>query len=316
MINRSPAKYSQRKKIVKSNQSESDSLLKVPQSFSQFCSLLNIRSGTKVVKFTLYPYQVELAKCIAENQSTIVVKPRQMGITETIGALFLHKACLNPGYAAVVLSRSQSDTSNIAKRVRRMLDSIPNYAVAENDNLQRIKIKNGGELFFRQSTPDGCRGLESISDIFFDEWSFVKESSRIFDSAIPTTSACGDDARIIMVSTPNGKSGFYWDTLTKGEKRDIEEIIGEIRNGMIDPVQNWIDDNKWCKFICHWKAHPLYSQRPNYLEEISESFKLSNEVVSREFDLCFTESQSSVFSLDSIRKAIGESDNEAVNMWN
>ena len=314
MVNRSPAKVSQLKRI-KSSKSERNGLKPIPQSFSQFCSLLNIRSGTKVVKFTLYPYQIELVNCIAENQSTIVVKPRQMGLTETIGALVLHKACLNPGYAAVVLSRSQSDTSNVAKRVRRMLDSIPQYAVAENDNLQRIKIKNGGELFFRQSTPDGCRGLESISDIFFDEWSFVKEASRIFDSAIPTTSACGDDARIIMVSTPNGKSGFYWDTLTRGENRDIEELIDEIRNGIIDPVQHWIDENKWCKFICHWKAHPLYSKRPNYLEEISERFKLSREVVNQEFDLCFTDSQSNVFSLESIRKAIGEGVENVSNLW-
>jgi len=298
---------------IESLKVDQNSLKTIPKSFSEFCSLINIRSGTKITKFHLYPYQVVLSQCIAENQSTIVVKPRQMGITETIGALFLHKACLNPGYAAVVLSRSQSDTSNIAKRVRRMLDSIPDFAVAENDNLQRIKIKNGGELFFRQSTPDGCRGLESISDIFFDEWAFVKDADRIFDSAIPTTSACGNDARIIMVSTPNGRSGFYWDTLTRGESNDIETIIDHIRQGRTEPVKHWIDSNGWCKYICHWKAHPVYSKNPNYLEDIGSKFKLSNQVVNQEFDLCFTESNDGVFSLDSINRALG--DDHVSDFW-
>jgi hypothetical protein len=298
----------------KENKSSENTGLKVPENFASFCSLLSIRSGKNIVKFDLYPYQIDLINSIKNTPNTVVLKSRQMGITETIGALFLHKACLNPGYAAVVLSRSQSDTSNVAKRVRRMLDSIPEYASAENDNLQRIKIKNGGEIFFRQSTADGCRGLESISDIFYDEWAFVKEASRIYDSSIPTTSACGIDARIIMVSTPNGKSGLYWDTLNSGNNFDIEDKIDEIRSGKSEPSQSWIDESGWCNHVCHYKAHPIYGARSNYLEEIAHRFKLSKDVVMREYDLCFQDGISNVFDIASINKALGK--NEKVsNLW-
>lgn len=298
----------------KQNKSSESNLKKVPKNFSHFCSLLSIRSGKKIIKFDLYPYQIDLINSISKTPNTIVLKSRQMGITETIGALFLHKACLNPGYAAVVLSRSQSDTGNVAKRVRRMLDSIPEYAIAENDNLQRIKIKNGGEIFFRQSTPDGCRGLESISDIFYDEWAFVKEASRIYDASIPTTSTCGTDARIIMVSTPNGKSGLYWDTLSSGNGFDIEKKIDEIRSGKTKPSQSWIDDSGWCNHVCHFKAHPIYGAKENYLDEIAHRFKLSKEVVQREYDLCFEDGISNVFDINSINKALGK-DEKLSNLW-
>lgn len=276
----------------------------IPDKWEEFARLTTIRSGNKLIPFEPFQYQVELSTLIDER-SVVIVKSRQLGITEAIASKFLHKACLNPGYAAVVLSKSQVDTSNVARRVRRMVDSLG--VPLETDSLTDIQIQGGGRLIFRNSTPNGCRGLESISDILYDEAGFVEGIDRIFDAASPSQEMVGDDARAIVLSTPAGKSGWYWEMLASGnEGRDIEAICNQVKSGAVDPCQHWIDESGWGKYIVHWKAHPIYSQIPDYLEEIQKKKKLSRSTIEQEYNLSFQESQRNVFPSDFVRScAVG-----------
>lgn len=276
----------------------------IPDRWENFARLTTIRSGNKLIPFEPFPYQIVLSDLI-DQRSVVVVKSRQLGITEAIASKFLHKACLNPGYAAVVLSKSQVDTSNIARRVRRMVDSLA--VRLETDSLTDIQIQGGGRLIFRNSTPNGCRGLESISDILYDEAGFVDGIDRIFDAASPSQEMVGDDARAIVLSTPAGKSGWYWEMLANGnDGRDIEGVCNQVKSGGIDPCQHWVDDSGWGKFIVHWLGHPIYSQIPNYLEQIQKKKKLSWSTIEQEYNLSFQESERNVFPSDLVRNcAIG-----------
>jgi hypothetical protein len=269
----------------------------IPTEWENFAPLCKIRSGKKIIPFNPYNYQKRLSNLIDKTFGTVVTKTRQLGITETIANKFLHKACLNEGYTAVVLSKSQADTSNIARRVRLMISSLEDYIEPLDDSLTNISIKGGGRLLFRNSTINGCRGLESVSDILYDESSFVDGIEQIYDASIPSTEMVGDDARIIILSTPNGKAGFYWDKLSQdnGDK-DIEQIIDLIKTGEIEPCQDWIDETGWAKMIIHWKAHPIYSQDTNYLENIQKKKKLSWATIQREYNLAFDEAEVNIFA--------------------
>jgi hypothetical protein len=276
----------------------------IPERWEDFAILTTIRSGNKLIPFNPFEYQIVLSDLI-DQRSVVVVKSRQLGITEAIASKFLHRACLSAGYAAVVLSKSQVDTSNIARRVRRMVDSLG--VALETDSLTDIQIRGGGRLIFRNSTPNGCRGLESISDILYDESGFVDDIDRIFDAASPSQEMVGDDARAIVLSTPAGKSGWYWEMLSGGnDGRDIEAICNQVKCGAIPPCQHWVDDSGWGKFIVHWQAHPIYSQNPNYLEGIQKKKKLSRSTIEQEYNLSFQESERNVFSSDLVRNcAVG-----------
>ncbi|HEY9831291.1 MAG TPA: terminase family protein [Stenomitos sp.] len=276
----------------------------IPDRWEDFARLTTIRSGNKLIPFNPFEYQIALSNLI-DRRSVVIVKSRQLGITEAIASKFLHKACLNPGYAAVVLSKSQVDTSNIARRVRRMVDSLG--VALETDSLTDIQIHGGGRLIFRNSTPNGCRGLESISDILYDEAGFVEGIDRIFDAASPSQEMVGDEARALVLSTPAGKSGWYWEMLAGGnDGRDVEAICNQVKAGVIPPCQQWADESGWSKFIVHWKAHPIYSQIPNYLEGIQKKKKLSWSTIEQEYNLSFQESERNVFSSDLVRNcAVG-----------
>jgi hypothetical protein len=279
------------------------SKLPIPDHWQDFARLCRIRSGNKVINFDPYDYQITLSNVIDNHFGTVVTKSRQLGITEAVACKFLHKACKNPGYAAVILSKSQVDSSNIAKRIRRMVDGLTDYIDLATDSLTDLQIKNGGRLIFRPSTPNGTRGLESISDVLFDEAGFVVDIERIYTSTLPATEMVGDDARIVILSTPAGRSGFYWERLSSGNPsdKDIDSICSAIKNDLIAPAQFWTDQNQWCKAVLHWKAHPIYANIPNYLESIRTKKQLSQSAVEQEYNLSFEVSEVNIFSPDLVR---------------
>ncbi len=273
-----------------------------PDRWEDFARTCKIRSGDRVVNFDPYYYQIELINQIQQNQTTVICKTRQLGKTETITNYFLWKAINNPGYLAVIFSRTQSDTSNIAKRIRRTIDGLNLPTVT--DSVTDIQLGGGGRLLFRNSTKQGARGLPSVSDILYDEGAFVEHIEDIYTASIPCTSMLGDKARIIILSTPNGQSGWYWEMLTQNNgDRDIVEICDRVQKRELPPIYYWIDSVGACKFICHWLAHPKYSQQDNYLESIKKRFKLSDCAVQQEYNLSFSHSEAIVFPSELIAAA-------------
>jgi phage terminase large subunit-like protein len=297
-----------RRKLTSDTKNQISSKKALPDNWYDFACLCNIRSGASVVKFVPYDYQTILIQQIKVHPTTVIAKTRQLGITETIANYFLFKAATNPGYLGVIFSKTQSDTSNIAKRIRRQIDSLYEYLDTQTDSLTDIQIEGGGRLLFRNSTPNGARGLESVSDILYDEASFVEEIEEIFKSSIPCTTTVGEEARIVILSTPNGQSGWYWDKLTLNNGDcDVLQICQQIREATINPLQYWTDCNGWCKFILHWLGHPKFSLNSDtYLQNIKARFELPEDVIQQEYNLSFTDSDTLVFSSDIIRKnAIG-----------
>jgi hypothetical protein len=286
-----------------SEKSEKSSKLPIPDRWENFARLCRIRSGNRVINFDPYPYQIQLSDAIDNHFGTVVTKSRQLGITEAVACKFLHKACKNPGYAAVILSKSQVDSSNIAKRIRRMVDGLSDYIDLATDSLTDLQIQNGGRLIFRPSTPNGTRGLESISDVLFDEAGFVADIERIYTSTLPATEMLQEQARIVILSTPSGRSGFYWERLNSANPpgKDIDSICTAIKNGQISPAQFWTDENQWCKAVLHWKSHPVYGNIQNYLESIRIKKQLSQSAVEQEYNLSFEVSEVNVFSPDLVR---------------
>jgi len=282
----------------------------VPECWADFARMCKIRSGTNYINFEPYDYQIKIAELIKARKFTCITKTRQLGISEEICNIFVHAALRNPGYVAVILSKNQADTSALAKRVKKQL--FPFIAAGlltfGTDNLTDIEIVGGGRLLFRNSSPNGVRGVESVSAVLFDEWGFVADDELIYEAVLPTLELVGDDARIILNSTPNGRTGHYWKLLSSGnESNDLDQICRDIREGAIAPFQHWIDDGGWNKIAIHWKAHPIFSKIPNYLERKSKELKMSDAGIQREYNLSFDDSDQNVFPYELIEwAAIGD----------
>lgn len=288
---RMAARYEQRMTLT--NQIATKAKKKEP--WKEFAAKTLIRSGRELVPFVPYDYQVQLVEQIEKHYGTVAIKTRQMGFTELVASYFLWQAKDDPGFLAVIFSKNADDTKNIARRVRVMSVSHPSIEL-ETENLHDLKLKNGGRLVFKPSTTNAARGLESVSAILFDEAAFVPEIEEIYSSALPSTEMLGEAAKVIILSTPNGQSGFYWDRVAEmNGDINVLELCQKVRDGEVDPIQTWTDAAGWCKFLVHWKAHPIYRDRPNYLLEQKNTKRLTEAQVQREYNLSFTEGTAQVF---------------------
>lgn len=301
-----PAKLRQIEKRVQQNQKrQGETDLVVPNNWVKFAQMTSIRSAGDIKPFNPYPYQQALVDLMLER-SVIVCKSRQLGVSEVITCFMLWRACLNPGYLGLVFSKTQTDSSLLARRMRRMISSLGLKTTTEN--LSDIEIEGRGRILFRNSRPESARGIESVVDAFFDEFGFLESGKEIFDAVSPAQQMVADKARVFMVSTPNGKSGFYWDLLNSGNGNiDIELMCNQASKGETKPFQYWVDSGGWGKVLIHWRCHPIYGSNPNFLQDIHEKQKLSWATINQEYNLSFQESEANFFSADIIRQcAIGK----------
>ena len=288
-----------------------NNLKPVPECWEDFVSLCTIRSGGKMVKFQPYPYQSLLSRLMDEYNNIIVVKSRQLGITQAISSKFLHRACLSPAYSSMAFLRSQEDASALARRTRQMLGGLKEYVTADNDNVGFLKLKERGEIYFKNSSKEGSRSYDSVLDFLFDEAAFSENIEQIYAASSPSGALAGDLTTKLIISTPSAKSGWYWQKLSEDNDRDVEDLCKLVASGQlyreIPGVFWWIDDAGVVKLILHWSCHPVYSQNTDYLKYRQQQDGTDFETVLREYDLRFVDSSVSVFSSDLVRDAaLGE----------
>lgn len=275
--------------------------------------MTRIRSGNKVIPFKPYWYQERLVETIIDNYGTAVAKGRQLGCTETVASVMLWRACREPGFLGVVLSKGQADTANIAKRIRMMADSNPELIELATKNLTDLRIVGGGRILFRPATPNGVRGLESVSMLLFDEVAFIPSIDLLYTAALPATEMCGADARIVLMSTPYGQSGFFYERLISGNgQRDLLVEAEKCRADGSDGFRAWIDENGWAKVLLHWRAHPIYSADPDYIGTVMKRKQLTETTARQEYDLHFTADDFTVFPAEAV-KACARSGWESAN---
>jgi hypothetical protein len=269
----------------------------IPEYWPDFARLCRIRSGNKIVIFSPYDYQVKIWELMEDNRKLTIVKSRQLGITQIQTSIFLHRACLNPAYSAAVFSRRKSDTTNVARRNRVMMKSLKLYASIEQDSAEYFKIKGGGDMHFMTADKDGTRSLESVSDMLFDEAAFVDGIESIVAASGASSLMVGEDATRIVCSTPSTKYGWFYDQLADNNQVgfDFDATIERVVNQELPPFYVWQAMDGTQKAIIHWRAHPIYRLRENFVEERKIADGITMEKAQREYNLRFENSEVTVF---------------------
>lgn len=283
----------------------------IPQNWEDFITHAQIRSagktGAVMASFTPFKYQ-KLVHYLSEKYPNLdIIKTRQTGLTTCVGGIFLHDISLNEACSSVCFMRNQTDTSNLAKRIRKMVDSLSQYITADNDNMGYLKLKNLGEIHFRNSSKEGCRSLDAVSNMLFDECAFVNEMGAIYSASSPSSALLGDNTKKICISTPGARSGFFWDKINTDNPKthtDIQLICDQVAEGRLtcdgDKGMYWWEsaDGKTARLVIHFSAHPVYGQMGNteYLAyRKSQEPGSSEEDIQREYNLKFLDAATAVF---------------------
>ncbi|MEO0885205.1 MAG: hypothetical protein AAFY54_04635 [Cyanobacteria bacterium J06648_10] len=267
--------------------SKPQSDIDIPVDWVEFCRLMDIPSGLKFVNFEPYGYQRRLIASI-EQRSVIVIKVRQCGYTLAVGSWFLKRAL--EGAVCLVISRTGDDASEVVKRIRKMVLANLDWAgLLLTNNLTDLEFSTGGRIVARPPTADAGRSLTNVAYVLIDEAQSIPNLDIAMGAASAVTEAVGQDARFIIMGTPpEMRSGYYWELLTdhNPDSINLDEVCDQVRDGAIEPYQEWIDDMGWAKVVQHFRAHPEHGKDPEaYLNKTRKRLNVPESQLQREYNL-------------------------------
>jgi hypothetical protein len=215
----------------------------------------------------LYTFQKDMIRNFANNRFNIVLSARQMGKTTCSCIYLLWYSIFNTDKDVAILANQQSTAASIVSDVKAAYEMLPAWmkpGVKKYDSLS-IVFDNGTRVFARATSENALRG-ESVSLLFLDEFAFVPENvaDGFWASNLPVISTGGN---IIVVSTPNGSAGLYYELWKKANAKQNDAV-----------------GNTWQPQRVRWDEHP--ERDDAWKEEMLNS--IGKVRFAQEFDCSFT----------------------------
>lgn len=302
----------------------------------KYLSTFNASAG-KMTPFTLFPRQKVFLKNISENKANVAIKHRQCGITTVSSAW----SCAQIVFAdpespenILVIANKLDQASELLYKIRDFLLQVPRWYWGDDffsldpksdKNTKDIFVKNsktmlelfnGCKVYARASSANAARGISAVSILIFDEAAFIEDGLSTYSSAVAATASV-PRAKIIMVSTPNGKDQLYYNTYKQALSKENNYIATEFR---------WYQDLRYNKFLKwykkdektgdniviaedvidntgtvkydeeHWKdmEHKGFKPTNDWYEDMCKSFNNDSQKIAQELDVSFMGSANNV----------------------
>lgn len=141
---------------------------------------------------------------------------RQVGKSMVIAEKAVRFATQHVGTITLVIAASQRQSGLLFEKIKGALAALEGSVLAEKPTLTRIVLKNGSKIYSLPAGKTGefIRGL-TVDLLIIDEAGYVPE--KVFNSIIPMVGVSKQTrgfGNIIMLSTPYGKGGYYYDSFT------------------------------------------------------------------------------------------------------
>ncbi|HWK96173.1 MAG TPA: terminase family protein [Pseudolabrys sp.] len=134
---------------------------------------------------------------------------RQSGKTTVTALIALHCALYAPGSLIIIVSPSQAQSGEMLRSIKAlhsMLDGVPE---AIGDSVLKFELTNGSRILALPGSAATVRGYAAPALVIVDEAAGVTDD--LIQAIFPML-ATRDDGRFIMLTTPKGKRGFFYNT--------------------------------------------------------------------------------------------------------
>src|SRR3989338_10865188 len=162
-----------------------------------------------------YSYQQNI---LNDTSNRIIFRSgRQVGKSEVIASIVMHTALTNDNQLILITAPTQRQSDIIFTKICRFIANlekiVPIKSIIDKMLSEFIKFDNGSEIHCLPSGEgDNLRGF-SPNLLIVDEAAFVKE--KVFTAIEP--SIIKTQGRYILISTPFGKRGRFYNTYMKDD---------------------------------------------------------------------------------------------------
>lgn len=155
------------------------------------------------------PWQLEI---LDGNHKRILLNCcRQAGKTTTVAMLALIEAIVEPYSNVILLSRSFRQSTEIYNKIK-FFHFCLNSKLAKKVNAHEMRFSNESRIFCLPCRDDTIRGFSNVSLLVIDEAARVPDN--LYRTVRPMVAVSG--GRIVCLSTPNGRRGFFYREWTGG----------------------------------------------------------------------------------------------------
>lgn len=313
----------------------------------------------KEVPFKLFPRQKVYLKTLVGNDNIVTVKHRQCGITTVSSAWVTGQlvfAAKESPETVLCIGNKKDISEQLVSKIGTFLDQVPRWmwgdefyspdpdspkntkSIYKKRNSGCIELFNGCIVHARSSGENASRGISAVSVLIFDEAAFIQNGVSVYSSAVAACASVSH-AKIVLISTPNGKDPLYWRTYDNAiNKRNNFEFVefkwfqdlrynknlkwikkneetGETET-IVEPVigkkgEIKYDEERWRKLEKEgWKP-----TSPWYVN-MCKSFNNDEQRIAQELDISFLGSSDTVVPVEVIEKHSQENVIEITDDWN
>jgi len=180
---------------------------------------------------------------------------RQAGKSTTAAALALHQALFVPGSLILLVSPSLRQSSELFRKITEHIAKLEERPAMDEENKLSCVLRNGSRIVSLPGSEATVRGFSAAALVIEDEASRVPDD--LYRAVRPMLAVSG--GRLILMSTPFGKRGHFFQEWTEGgpqwERIQIRatdcprisaEFLDEERESLGDW---WFRQEYFCEFV-------------------------------------------------------------------
>ena len=217
------------------------------------------------------PWQADVLRSTARHQ--LLCCSRQAGKSTVSAAIAMHQAVYVPGSLTLLLAPVGRQSKELLAKVRTIYAGAAPEMEAGVDNRVEIELENGSRIVVIPDKESNIRGFSAVDLLIVDEAAWVMDTTYMAIRPMLAVS----QGRVMLLSTPNGKRGFFHAEWTEGGPEWHRSMITADQCPRIDPA---------------WLAQ--------------ERTRIPASVFDQEYLCVFGELEDAVFHYEDIRRALSD----------
>ncbi len=181
----------------------------------------------------------------SDARQLILLCSRQSGKSTITSILALHQAIYKPDSLILLLSPSLRQSQELFRKLQDFYNALESdyLPTATEESALRMELSNGSRIVALPGKEATIRGFSGVSLLIIDEASRVEDA--LYQSVRPMLAVSG--GRIVLLSTPFGKRGFFHSEWTEGQDWQKVKITAD-QCPRID--KDWLERER--KMIGDW----------------------------------------------------------------
>jgi hypothetical protein len=214
------------------------------------------------------PWQAQLLR--SEAARVLLGCARQSGKSTMAAILALHRALSSPSSLVLILAPAERQAKELFTKVATFYRTLGHVMAADSYRKLGMELANGSRIEALPGTEKTIRGFSGVDLLLVDEASRVAD--ELYYAVRPMLAVSG--GRLMMLSTPFGKRGVFYEEWTSGEG--------------------------WERYEVPASQCPRIS--PEFLVE--ERAALPSWVYRQEYECSFEETEDQVFTTEMVEQAV------------